>query len=396
MRVSLLKGPSQYDGTRTFIDELAAAFEARGDVAVVTDLAGAASVEAAIADAAMTPSDLVLSINILGEHRDRLGRGMSQIFGAPHVVLHVDYVLSQASRLHATPPTTSLLTVDPTQADAVRSIFGEDRFASVSFCPHAAVGEPATDLEASKFVERQIPILWSGTFQKPGPPPWESQPPAVRKVYDDAVALALSVEWMPPHEALDRVLVANDNDLSDPSIQAARCAACHVDARVRVIRRFEFIKRLGESGLPLTVCGNGWEGVSLANARHLGPLSMREAVKAMARSRIVLNSNGNFGAGSHERPLSALLAGAAAFSDYSRFYDQAFSAGEDIVLFRWKDLDDAIEALARLHADPEGAFHIGQRGHRRAAEEHRWAHRLDTIVAAGEASRRKLSAAHGG
>src|SRR3569623_2548207 len=110
----------------------------------------------------------------------------------------------------------------------------------------------------------------------------------------------------------------------------------------------------------------------------------------MSRSRIVLNTNGNFGAGSLERPLSALLAGAAALSDVSAFYAGAFVEDEEIVLYRWKDQDAGLERLARLHADPEVTFRIGQSGGAKVRAGHRWANRLDTILAAAEASRQKL------
>ncbi|HEY3950892.1 glycosyltransferase family protein [Phenylobacterium sp.] len=393
MRVVLFKGPSQYDGTRTFIDELARAFTARGYAPAVHDLAGVADVEAAIAAAAIPgePTALVFSINILGEHKDREGRNVSEIFAAPQVVLHVDYILSQASRLRATPSTTSLLSVDPTQVAAVNAIFGADRFAAVAFCPHGAVGEPWQDADLEAFLQRrEIPILWSGTFQKPGPPIWDSQPPQVRKLYEDAVELALSVEWMPPLDALDQVLRAAGADPANPALQTARCDAGHIDARVRVIRRFELISRLAESGLPLAICGHGWEGLDLPNARLLGPLPMAEAVEAMARARIVLNTNGNFGAGSHERPLSALLAGAAAFSDRSAFYAEAFMEDEELVLYRWKALDAGLERLAQLHADPQAAFRIGQRGGAKVRAGHRWADRLDIILDAARASRQAL------
>lgn len=391
MRVVLFKGPSQYDGTRTFIDELAGAFTARGYRPAVFDLAGTPDVEAAIAAPAGEPTALVFSINIIGEHRDRDGRTVSDIFQAPHVVLHVDYILSQASRLRATPSTTSLLSVDPTQVEAVDSIFGADRFATIAFCPHGAVGEPRPDADLDAFLAgRDIPILWAGSFQRPGPPIWESQPPQVRKLYEDAVDLALSVEWMPPHEALDQVLRANGADLANPQLQTARCDACHIDARVRVIRRFELITRLADSGLPISICGAGWDGLEIPNLRLLGPLPMRAAVEAMSRARIVINSNGNFGAGAHERPLSALLAGATAFSDDSRFYRETFVEDEEIALYRWKALDQGMARLGQLHAAPDQAFAIARRGGAKVAAGHRWAHRVDIILAAAEASRRRL------
>jgi glycosyltransferase involved in cell wall biosynthesis len=396
MRVVLFKGPSQYGGTRTFIDELALAFRRRGFTTDVGELAGVADVEAAIAAMAGPLTQLVLSINILGEHKDRFGRDVSQIFQAPQVVWHVDYLLSQASRLRQTPATTSLLAVDPTQVAAMDSIFGPERFAQVAFCPHAAVGEPAADdADAEAFAAaRPIPLLWCGTLHKPGAPVWANEPPAIRKLYEDTVDLALAAEWMPPQEALDRVLVANGNDPSDPRLQTARCDACHIDARVRLLRRAELIDRLGGSGLSLTICGNGWEGeqARLPNATFLGPLPMPDAARLMRRARVVLTTNGNFGAGSHERPLTALLAGAAAVSDHSAFYAQAFAEGREIALYRWKALDDGLQQLAELIDDPAATWRIAKAGKARVLAEHRWDNRLDTILAAAEASRARLAA----
>lgn len=397
MRAILFKGPSQYDGVRTFIDEVAGALRRRGLAVDIVDLAGVASVEAAIAAAAGAPADLLFSINILGEHRDSQGRGMSDIFGAPHVVLHVDYVLSQATRLRGTPPTSSLLCIDPTQALAITSVFGPRRFASVAFSPHAAVGEPAPDdADAAAFAAaRPIALLWSGTLQPPGEPVWAQQPPAIRRVYDDAVDLALSVEWMPPLTALDQVLVANGNDPANPAMQAARCDASHIDARVRVLRRYDLVGRLGASGLPLTICGNGWadEAPRLPNATFLGPLTMPQSAKLMQTTRLVVGSNGNFGAGSHERPLTAMLAGAAAFSDYSRFYAEAFVEDREMALFRWQALDDGLQRLARLTEDPAAAHSLAAAGKARVLAAHRWDHRVDAILASANASRGALEAA---
>ncbi len=108
MRAVLLKGPSQYDGTRTFIDHAARALEARGYRADVVDLQGVDDPMAAIlAAASSAPSALVFSINMLGEARDGIGRSISQIFAAPHVVWHVDYILSQEARLNGTPACSS-------------------------------------------------------------------------------------------------------------------------------------------------------------------------------------------------------------------------------------------------------------------------------------------------
>ena len=387
MRAVLLKGPSQYEGTRTFIDHAAAALAKRGYQAQVTDLMGVEAPMVPILEAAATgPAAMVFSINMLGEARDGLGRTLSQIFGAPHVVWHVDYILSQEMRLEGTPADTALLMVDPTQVEALASIDGPGRFLNTGFCPHAAVGEaaPVADDAESYARDRDVPILWCGTLQKLKATPWADADPATRKVFDDAYDLALSVEWIPPHEAMDQVLASRGLDLTNPAYAGARRAARHLDVQVRCTRRFEFVKALAKTGLPVRICGLGWDAdlYRFKRAEYEGPVPMSRMSELMRQSRIVLNTNGNFGGGSHERPLSALLAGAAVFSDYSRFYGAAFEEGREISLFRWLDLKGGMAALADLASNAGKARDIAAAGQRRVLAEHTWDTRIEVVLQA--------------
>lgn len=392
MRTVLLKGPSQYEGTRTFIDHVAAALTHRGYQADVVDLKDVTDPMARILQAAATgPAAMAFSINMLGEARDGAGRSISEIFGAPHVVWHVDYILSQEVRLQGTPADTALLMVDPTQAQALASIYGPARFTNTGFCPHAAVGEPAPDdADPDAFAAaRPIPLLWCGTLQKIKTPPWSEHDAATRGVFDDALDLALSQEWIPPHEALDQVLSSRGLDLADPDNQGARAAARFLDVQVRCTRRFEFVKALAKTGLPIHICGLGWDAdlYRFKRATYEGPVPMARMSELMRQSRVVLNTNGNFGGGSHERPLSGLLAGAAVFSDYSRYYGQVFDEDREIALFRWMDLKGGLERLSALATDPAAAFAIAVAGKARVLAEHTWDSRIQVVLdAAGLAA----------
>jgi hypothetical protein len=107
----------------------------------------------------------------------------------------------------------------------------------------------------------------------------------------------------------------------------------------------------------------------------------------MKRARVVLSINANFGAGSHERPLSALLAGAAAATDHSSFYQQAFALDRELAIFRWMSLPDDLQRVGALAEDPAAAFALARAGHARVLAAHRWTHRLDAILAAADAGR---------
>src|SRR5436190_2873504 len=197
MRILMMKGQSQYGGTRLFADLAAAAFARRGhDVEVLdfgqSDQAGMMVLQHAPAASGF---GLVFTINIAGEFKDSQGRRIRDLYGCPHVVWHTDYILGKADRVRETPKDTALLMVDPTQVDAVRAVYGEDRFDHLGFFPHPAAGEPAPDdATPAEFVERRpIGILWSGGFQKPEAP-WQGATGAARQILQDALDLALSVE----------------------------------------------------------------------------------------------------------------------------------------------------------------------------------------------------------
>lgn len=189
---------------------------------------------------------------------------------------------------------------------------------------------------------------------------------------------------MPAHEAMDRVLESRGIDPADPAHIGPRESACLIDAEVRKTRRFEFLKAVAKTGLPLRICGFGWEPElsRFKNAIYEGPVAMRRVVDLMAKSRLVLNTNGNFGAGSHERPFSASLAGAATFSDFSRYYAQVFQPGINIELFSWKNLDAGMTALTALASDPERCFEYARSAKIETMNNHTWDHRVDLILGA--------------
>jgi len=386
MLILIMKGQSQYDGTRTFADLAAEAMRRAGHAVVVDDLIASPHPMLRVLELALeVRPDLVFTINILGEFRGPAGQTISQLFGAPHVLWHTDYVFNHVDRLVRTPPETALLMVDPTQIEAVRSIYGPARHPRLTFFPHPAACDPAPDEDLDAYAARPIPLLWSGTCSRPEIP-WKEAPLKTRKVFETALEQALAIEWAPPNVIFDQVLADSGLDLSDPANSGARSACHHIDTVVRTTRRFDFVKKLAKTGLPIVICGNNWKDqlYRFKNVEYLGPQPMPKVVELMRQSRVVLNTNGNFGAGSHERPFTILLSGALPFTDVSRYYEQIFEDGVDIAMYRWMDLPGGFARLKELVADPAHAFAMVQRGKAKAAAGHTWDARLPLILSAAE------------
>jgi hypothetical protein len=394
MRAVFVKGVSQYDATRLFIDEMAGAFQRRGYDTVTIDAVAANDLGLAFAAAAAGgQTDLVYSICVLGDYRDGEGRTVAQIFDAPHVLQHVDYPLSHLPRLEKTSRDTAILTVDASHVEAVRSTFGEDHFAFVGFCPHAAAGEPAEpepDPEAFA-ANRPVPILFTGTFYGITPEPWRDEGPGICGVFDRALEIAMSAEFTPALEAIDQVLRSMGQDPADPRYTLLRRYSTMVHEQVRKLRRMQLLEAASKAGLPVFCVGAGYEGwIEAHPSFRLAPaMTLTDIATLMQRARVVLNANANFGRGSHERPLTAMLAGAAVVSDHSTWWAERFVEGEDVLLYRWRDLDAGLAQLAALVEDPEAAWRMGRQAQRKAVAAHRFDDRVDTVLAAAAAVRAK-------
>lgn len=389
MRVLLIKGASQYNLVGLFLDEVAAAFQRRGCEAVTVDLGGAATLDQLSREIDGDGFDLAYSMNF-GEARDSAGRDVRAITGAPHVLQYIDYPLSHSARLVRTPASTALLTIDPTHVEAVRAVYGPERFKYVAFSPHGGVGAPRNvEPDADAFLAaRPIPLLFPGTFYKPRPfadPGLESR---LQRVVDAAVEIALAEHFLPAMDALERALDASRIVLPESKRAVFRLQAAFVHERVRAHRRFEMLKAVAKAGLPVEVYGAGYDRdlYRFKNITHRGQVALADVASLMSQARMVLSVNANFGQGSHERPLSAMLAGAAAVTDHSGFYDEHFAADE-VLQLRWTSLADDLQKVAARLRDPEALYGQAKAANLRAAAEHRWDNRLEAIIAAADAVR---------
>jgi len=397
VKALLIKGKSAYGVLRLFTDELAAAFRAHGWTVELLDLEVEANVQRPLDDYAReAPVDLIFSFGIFGESRDAEGLYVGDLVGAPHVVQYVDYPLSHLTRLEATSPRAALLMVDETHVAAVGSIYGSHRFADVRFSPHAAIGptvSPGAD-PADFAARRPIGILLPVTGYPMPPPGWRDLPPAVKAIFEQAAEIALADDWTAPLAALDQALVAAGVDIADPQFAAIRKLATYIHEHVRAVRRRQVLEAIERLNLPVHIVGAGHRPTRAraSNVTVVGEARFDQVLALMAGSRMVLNINANFGAGSHERPLSAMNAGAVAATDESRFYAANFTSGVEAATYRWTSLDEDLSAIAALANDSDAAFAMAVAGQRRVVQGHLWTHRIAGIVAAANAVRAKVQA----
>ncbi len=391
MRALLIKGVSGYDVTTRFVDEIGEAFKALGwDVVVIQVLEESELFPLLSSARRRGEFDLVYSVGIFGERRDGAGRTVAEVVGAPHVIQYVDYPLGSWTRLRQTPASTALLVVDPSHVTALRSVYGPERFDHVAFSPHAGLGAPSPpEADGHLFAERRdIPLLFCGSYVAPrATPMWASLPSGLKRLFDDAFDLAMGEDWIPALDALDRVLIAHGFDPDDRGLEQLRENAFAIHDQVRTTRRRDFLQAVIRSRAPIHIRGRGYEPamIDVPWVDYGGEASIDEAIALMRRSRLVLNLNANFGRGSHERALSAMLAGAAVVSDHSTFFAETFEVGDDMATFNWKQAEDGVAQIHDLLADPERMWRLARSGHLKASAGHRWRDRIPAIIEAARA-----------
>lgn len=384
MKVLLLKGASQYGVLRCFIDEIADAFRAYGcEVAISDGLTWPKATPLRQILGHFLPVDFVYSINILGGVRDTDGCTLSDAVGAPFVIQYIDSPLHPGhwERLAATPTDTALLFHDRNHVAAVQSIFGPNRFAYVGFNPHAGMGPlrrlPQTAAEYA--AQRPIAIFFPATQTTCERQPWEDFSAPAREILDETTDLVVHQPTLSANEALAAVLAAYGFDPREKTYRDIRPLAHYVEDWVRRQRRLAFLQALEKAKFPVTVCGKGFTDLP-ASFDYRGPVDFPQALALMGQTRMVLNASAIYGQGSHERPLCAMLAGAAAASDYSSFFAEEFRDGQEIVLFRWTHLDEDLEKIRRVIENPQALLAMAQAGQCKTAERHLWINRIETIL----------------
>jgi hypothetical protein len=148
---------------------------------------------------------------------------------------------------------------------------------------------------------------------------------------------------------------------------------------VRNMDRINIIRSLVDAGLPVTICGAGWESLlgERSNVTYVGRVAFEALPTLYGNARVVLNLNG--GNGGCERAVYAALAGAAVVSDYSQPLSELFGGDEAIGVFNRAKPATAANVVGRLLDLGEGEA-VAQMGQERVMRSGLWRHRAQQIV----------------
>jgi hypothetical protein len=152
---------------------------------------------------------------------------------------------------------------------------------------------------------------------------------------------------------------------------------CEPLTYVRNLDRINIVRALVDAGLPVTICGTGWEAFlgERKNVDYVGRVSFDDLATLYGDSRVVLNLNA--GNGACERAVYAAVAGAVVVSDYSQALNELF--GDGIGVFNRAKPATAAAVVGRLLASNEGEA-TAEKGRQKVLQSGLWRDRAQQLV----------------
>src|SRR5574344_296312 len=255
------------------------------------------------------------------------------------------------------------------------------------FLPHGGLTTNIEeDNKIKSFIEykkqKSIDIVFAGTFLNDIEKPWHDNLAYPSKLLDEVFELFMYDDYLSIQEAFK--IVFDRNKILFSSIGKIQLSNLYrvVQNYIRSYSRILLIKKLSESGLNITICGNGWENFAKEhkNINYVGTLDIKENLELIKKAKVLINVTPNFTDGSHERVFTGMLNNTVLFSDRSRYYDEFFENEKDILYYSFNSLDKDIERLKAILSDDKKLFEISQNAYEIANKYHTWENRVDTIL----------------
>jgi spore maturation protein CgeB len=255
------------------------------------------------------------------------------------------------------------------------------------FLPHGGLTKNIEEKNKIKsFIEykkqKSIDIVFAGTFLNDIEKPWHDNLAYPSKLLDEVFELFMYDDYLSIQEAFK--IVFDRNKILFSSIGKIQLSNLYrvVQNYIRSYSRILLIKKLSESGLNITICGNGWENFAKEhkNINYIGALDIKENLELIKKAKVLINVTPTLRNGSHERVFTGMLNNTVLFSDRSRYYDEFFEDEKNILYYSFNSLNDDIKKLKEILKDDKKLFDISQSAYKIVVKNHTWENRVDTML----------------
>lgn len=301
------------------------------------------------------------------------GKNMWEVLGIPCVNILVDHPFWYHNILMRMPSTGIVLCIDRNHMDYVGRFY--PNITSNGFIAH---GGTVLCRKQKPISERKTDVLYAGSLyanyiRKPDFSGWNF--PA-EQICDRSIRHLLAHPTDTIEATVERMLRQEGVNLPDEELRRFISSCVYIERAVSSHFREMIVGSVAKAGIPLALYGDGWSGcdwIGLPNVRYGGRVSPEEILDKMGDSKIVLNTLPWFKDGSHERVFNAMLCGAVAVSETSRYLEETLPK-DAWVSYGLSDasLSALPRCIAGLLSDEERLQAIASAGQRLAEGSHTW------------------------
>lgn len=239
--------------------------------------------------------------------------------------------------------------------------------------------------EQINYENRIRDIVFTGSYQNPEEfreQVCQNFTGAMRQFVDFMMDTIIKEPTLDLEDTLKKTLEAFQVQVSDEEFQELMQEFNCVDAYARMFYRDAVVRTLVDNGLKVDIFGNGWEKFEVEHKEnlHIEKGNYYAARKAVAETKISLNVMPWFKAGFQERIASAMLSGAVALTDDSEYIRNTFQNGGNIVTYSLENLSGLSEMVVDILNNTEKAAKIAKAGQEYAWKNARWQQRTEEML----------------
>lgn len=373
-KVILIKGQSNYNVLRYWIDALAIGFEKIGVEAIVLDVNN--SINQQLITTLQMDVDAIISFNgLLIEQKEVL----EKVIQAPYIYLLIDHPIDHLSRIQNLREGDILTLMDRHDVDNLE-IFGLI-VNNLYMLPHAAIElsiEPC---------EKSIDILVSGSYSDMSSYKEyiNGQTPAIRAICE---------------EVIENCLADTRKYYIEEFIKSFKKRGISIELRLNEspefikmvydigryfysINRLKVITALADVGLNVDIYGNNWDSSPMAsypNVHIHKSVNYWKTQELMRKSKIVLNFQALLRDGTHERVFAGMAARSVVVTNETPYLRELFKENEELIFYNFNDLNAMVKNVQGILQNNGQREKISESAWQAVKGMHTFEERAKTIV----------------
>ncbi len=369
--ILFVKGLSQYNAMRKYIEEIEMGFRLAGFHTITLDTRER-SFRMQLEEVKRSMQiDFVFTCNAIEYNNLKLENAVYITYLCDHPATHCD-------RLRSLGDKAIVFTCDRLHEEYIKKYYRNIKY--VKYIPLSG----SYTKKNMEFGNRKYDIVFMGSYRKPEDVyatamsamtgPWQTLTECIKDIVEN------------PEETVEgwflNAVKKFDVSVSDEDVEELMPYFVPVNDYARFYFRDRIIRTLVENGIRVHVFGNGWDEFESDFKQNL----MIEdgnyyiAQKAVANAKISLNVMPWFKEGFQERIATAMLSGTIALTDESIYINDNFENGRELVTFSLNQLEELPEKVNKLLANEELAEQIANAGRERAMRELTWQHRAIEMI----------------